>query len=362
MPQPIMRLIDVKKSFGAKNVLNGISVDIYPGEIFGLIGVSGAGKSTLLRSLIGFLRPDSGKILFHGKDVGKNLGLMKMKMGFATQDGCFYERLTVMENLVYFGRMYGLSKKEIVRRAHIILDLVHLSADKNTLVKNLSGGMKRRIDISCALIHDPEVLILDEPTEGLDPILRSSLWKLIHEIGKRGTTIIISSHLLGEVEKMCNRVGILSDGVIIDIGTPDALRQRYAKNEEILLETVPADYEDLVRDLKKNNMPVSAVAHREHKFVIYTPHSEKILRNILEWIESKGERLIEVDVNKPSLSEVFEALMRIKQGAMYSQINELKFSVHAAHRNGYTKEQIRHMLVKTGWDAQTIETVLAELP
>ncbi len=362
MQEPIVQLIEVTKRFGKKVVLDGVTLDIYPQEIFALIGVSGAGKTTFLRSLIGFYPLDAGRILFDNKEVGKSSRLIKKDVGFSTQDGCFYDQLTVIENITYFGKMYGLSQKSITQRADALLDLVHLSGDKHTIAKNLSGGMKRRLDISCALIHDPPLLILDEPTIGLDPILRSHFWRLIHEINKKGTTIIVSSHLLGEIEKSCTRVGIISDGKIVECGTPDSLKRKYSRNEEIVLETVPANYFALIRSLKKENMPISSFAYREHKLVLYTPRAELVLRSILNWVEEAHEHLIEVNVNKPSLSEVFEALMKLKEGPRYSEISQLKFSVHSAHRQGFTKEQIRHMLLKQNWDSQTIEKVLSEIP
>src|SRR3989344_3768113 len=343
---PIISLSNVTKKFGDKVVLSNVNMSVYPKEIFGIIGVSGAGKTTLLRALIGFYDLDFGSIYINNRDVSKSIAVVKKDVGFCTQDGCFYERLTVMENLVYFGKMYGLPRKVIEQRAKMLLDMVHLSGDMDTLAKDLSGGMKRRLDITCALIHQPQLLILDEPTVGLDPLLRSQMWKLIHEINKRGTTIIISSHLLGEIEKMGTRVGILSDGTIIDVGTPDQLRAKYSHSEEVVLETIPGNYDDLVNRLRKKGGLIASVTHREHNLVIYTPHAEAVLRETLDWVDESKERLIEVDVNKPSLAEVFETLMRWREGTKYEEINHLKFSVHHAHRSGFTKEQIRHMLLK----------------
>jgi len=288
-------------------VLKGINFNIYQGELFGLIGKSGAGKTTLLRSLIGFYKVDSGKILYKGKEVTHNLKEIKQLFGFGTQDNCFYQELTCAENMRYFGKLYRLPKKRIEQNIERLLKLVGLWEFKNQIANEMSGGMQRRLDLACALIHDPKILILDEPTTGLDPTLRRSMWELIERINLLGITIIISSHLLEEIEQICTKVAMIKSGRILVTGSPDQLKELYSKNEEIHLETFPGRYNIIIATLIKQGAKISYTRQEGHKIVLYVPQAEKALHQILHVLEELNESLLDVDVNKPSLSEVFEA-------------------------------------------------------
>lgn len=360
MPEPIIHLVDVAKSFGKKEVLKDIDLDIYENEIFALIGVSGAGKSTLLRSLIGFYKLDAGTISFYGNDVSKNNMMIRKYVGVSTQEGCFYETLSVIENLKYFGGLYGLSRKAIIENTERVLNEVQLIKDKETQAKDLSGGMKRRLDIACALIHNPPVLVLDEPTAGLDPVLRAHMWKLIKKLNEKGRTIIISSHLLGEVEKICDRVGIISAGKILDIGSPNDLQNKYANDEEVILETFPGDYQEILEKLKQKQLPISSFTYKEHQLVIYTSGAEEIIKALIDIIKSLKEKLIDISVNRPNLSQVFQVLTRGKE--VGDELKEVRTSVQEAYLNGYTKQEIRVMLDERNWKESDIEKILGELP
>lgn len=298
---------NVHKNFGDRTVIKDVSFDIKQGEIFGLIGVSGAGKTTLLRCLIGFFKVDSGKILYDNMDISKNLGVIRKIFGFATQDNCFYQELTVRENMKYFGKMYKLSAEKIKSNTEKLLKLVHIWDSRDMIAKDLSGGMQRRLDLAISLIHNPKILILDEPTTGLDPMLRKYMWNLIKKINGLGITVIISSHLINEMEHLCTDVAIVKDGCIIVKGSPDQLKDLYSKNEEIHLETYPGRYEYIVKALRHQGINISYVRHEEHKVVLYVPKAEKTLHHILHILEYINEKLLDVDVNKPTLGEVFEA-------------------------------------------------------
>ena len=305
-----VELQGVKKKFGNHVVLNNISLRVFKGDIFGVIGSSGAGKTTMLRSIMGLYKIDAGRIFIRGVDVHQNTFSIRHTLGFATQDNCFYEELTVSENLEYFGRLYGLSKKAIVNNSSIILKMVELDSSKHLLAKDLSGCMKRRLDVACSLIHNPSILILDEPTAGLDPLLRKEMWKLIERIHNSGTTIILSSHLLEEMEHVCNRVVMIKNGVILAQGSPEELKNLYSKDQEIHIETYPANYQLLIEGIKSLNLPISSVSVQGHKLVVYSPQAEKIVHEVVDVIEQYNEKLLELEVRKPSLSEVFEVLSR----------------------------------------------------
>jgi len=304
--QSFIQFHNVIKRFGKKVVLAGINLDIPYGERFGIIGISGSGKTTMLSTLIGFIRPSAGKIFYKSKDIKK--GDIKSDFGFATQDGSFYFKLTVMENLRYFGKLYNMNSKDIEERAKKILKLVELQDYTHLLAGELSVGMQCRLDLACAILHNPKVLILDEPTEGLDPALRKEILLLLKKINEQGTTLVITSHLLKEMEAICTKIAILHNGQIIETGTTGQLRKLYYKNDEIHLETSPGDYKKIARKLPKSN--IEKIEIHEHKLIIYTPRAEKVLKNILSTIHQLKENLVDVDVAKPSLEEVFEKLTK----------------------------------------------------
>lgn len=311
MKAPIIRVDNITKIFGKHVVLNEVSLDIPQDKIFGIIGESGSGKTTLLKLLIGFMQPEEGQINFEGKKVSENMHNIRERMGFATQDNCFYPKLTVKENIKFYGVMYGIHKDDIIDRTKKLLKFIDLEDAADTISENLSSGMQRRLDIACSLIHNPKVLIMDEPTQDLDPVLRKEIVRLIKRINEEGTTVILTSHLLFEAEILCDQIAILHKGKILEVGSPNQLKSLYSKNQEIHLETYPGNYEGLIKILKQDPN-IKAISKRGHKLVIYTPQAEKILRKILLLIEKSRQELVDVDVRKPSLDEVFESLIKKK--------------------------------------------------
>jgi len=215
----IVQVKGVDKKFGDHTVLKNINLNIQKGELFCIVGTNGSGKTTLLKTIIGFLDPEEGEIFYKSKDIKKNTKEVKKDFGFATQENAFYPKLTVEENMQYFGNLYGIKKEVLKVNIDKILNLVALQGAKNVLAENLSLGMERRLDIACSLIHNPKILILDEPTEDLDVTLRKSILLLIKAINRTGTTIIMTSHLLAEIEVFFDRIAILDKNTIIKIGT-----------------------------------------------------------------------------------------------------------------------------------------------
>lgn len=224
MPKTIMQLQNVSKRYGNRLILNNVNLDIYQGEILSIIGENGSGKTTLLKMIIGFLHPDSGKILYNSIDISNNQKAISKDFGFATQENSFYPNLTAKENLEYFGGLYNLSKQDIEYNIKIILNLVKLTDSQDFLAKHLSTGMQRRLDIACSLINNPRILILDEPTEDLDIFLRKEMLELVKKINARGTTIILTSHLLSEIELVTDRIAILANKTIAKIGSLSTLK------------------------------------------------------------------------------------------------------------------------------------------
>lgn len=227
----LIRFENITKKFGKKMVIDHLTLSIHDKEIFGIIGRSGAGKSTLLKLLIGFYHVDSGKILYEEKNITYDPAVLKQLVGFCTQENSFYPELTVAENLSYYARLYGLSGKDLKKRIHSLLETMGISSGFDTPAVHLSGGMKRRLDFAISLLHEPKILILDEPTTGLDPITEKKIWDLIKTLSSQGISIIIISHMLDFVEKYCTTIGFLSEGKILLTATPAALRKKYSQKE-----------------------------------------------------------------------------------------------------------------------------------
>lgn len=226
--EPLIAFQAITKRFGDKIVIKDLTLPIHKNEIFGIIGRSGAGKSTLLKMLIGFYTVDQGTILYRGKNITNNAAFMKKIVGYCTQENSFYPELTVHENIEYYGRLYGLGRKELLARQEEVLRLVGLSLSKHAIASTLSGGMKRRLDFAISLLHKPSLLILDEPTTGLDPITEKQIWELIKALSREGISVIVISHMLDYVALYCDTVGFLSKGQIVLAASPSSLKKKYA--------------------------------------------------------------------------------------------------------------------------------------
>lgn len=315
MAEPIFKIRNVTKAFGDHVVLNSVDLDIAQGEIIGIIGGSGAGKTTFLHTIIGFLKPDLGDIEFRlnhllsyksayvYKSVYHKQHLVKRIYGFASQVPSFYEELTANENLEYFGMLYNLDKHTIASNKKTLLSLMELEHAADIPSGNLSGGMERRLDIACSLMHDPDVLILDEPTADLDPLLRSNIWDLIRKINKKGTTIILSSHHLAELEGLCDRVAIIKGGSIIAQGHPEYLKKKFAVDQEIVFRSEPGNYEKIKKELHKKH--ITTVSITSESMSVLTKSPEQDLPRIINVIKHEKEKLSFIKVDSASLDDVF---------------------------------------------------------
>lgn len=319
MVQPLLRVIGVSKNFGSVNILKNVSLDVMPGEIIGLIGSSGSGKTTLLNSIIGFYAPDDGSVLFYSdfdkkkppsyKAILGDKHEAKHFYGFAAQYPSFYENLTARENLEYFGKLYDLSADVMNDNIRTLLKIMNLESNEHILAKNLSGGMERRLDIACALVHNPKLLILDEPTADLDPSLRDHLIAMISKINKQGTTILLSSHHLSELENLCDRIAIVKDNMIVAVGSIDEIRQKFTNYEEILIHSKPGNYERIGSVIKKKfKSIIKGFSVKNGDLLFYCEDPKKHLSLIIRSIESLGEKIIDLKFSKPSLDQIFLSL------------------------------------------------------
>jgi ABC-2 type transport system ATP-binding protein len=215
---------DLTRRFGAFTAVDGISFDVRQGEIFGFLGSNGAGKSTTIRMLCGLLRPTSGSARVGGIDVGADPEGVKRRIGYMSQRFSLYELLTVDQNISFFGGIYGLDGERLADRRGFVLDMAGLRGRETTLARDLSGGWRQRLALGCAVLHEPPILFLDEPTGGVDPLSRRQFWRLIDSLSESGVTVLVTTHYLDEAER-CHRVALIHAGRLATIGSiPDVKR------------------------------------------------------------------------------------------------------------------------------------------
>ena len=221
----ILRTQDLTKKYGSNTVVDNLNLEIRKGEIFGLLGPNGAGKSTTMNMICNIVKPTLGTVEFSGKDFRKNRKELSRHLGFIPQDLAIHGSLKAWENVELFTSLYGIKGAELKSRIDESLDYVGLSERRNDYAKNFSGGMKRRLNIACAIGHHPDLLIFDEPTVGIDPQSRNFILEKIKQSNKNGATVIYTSHYMEEVEEICDRIAIMDNGKIIASGTSDELKK-----------------------------------------------------------------------------------------------------------------------------------------
>ncbi len=229
----MIKVTRLNKHFGNLKALNNIDLSIKKGEIFGLLGPNGAGKSTLINILSSVLKADSGTVFLNGKDLNSNRTSCKNSIGIVPQEISLYDNFSAYDNLLFFGKLYGIKTKELKKRIDEILQLIGLEDRKNDLVKTYSGGMKRRINIAAAILHQPKILLMDEPTVGVDPQSRNQIFELVETLNKNGMTIIYTTHYMEEVERLCTTIAIMDKGNIITQGSLEELQNQSKAKEKL---------------------------------------------------------------------------------------------------------------------------------
>jgi ABC-2 type transport system ATP-binding protein len=222
--------IDVRglsRRFGQFVAVNNLSFDVARGEIFGFLGSNGAGKSTTIRMLCGLLRPSSGTALVDGIDVSADPEAVKQRIGYMSQRFSLYELLTVDKNIRFWGGIYGLTGGRIESRRRFVIEMAGLQGRETTLARDLSGGWRQRLALGCAILHEPPILFLDEPTGGVDPLARRQFWRLIDDLSQSGVTVLVTTHYLDEAER-CHRVALIHAGALAAIGTTAEVKQTFA--------------------------------------------------------------------------------------------------------------------------------------
>ena len=226
------------RRYGALVAVDNVDLEVHPGEFFGLLGPNGAGKSTIIKMVTGMLRPTAGTVRVLGMDIETHALEIRARVGLLPEDINLYERLTGEEYLQFAGRMYGLAEEDVVSRAHQLLEVLELADKRSELIIDYSQGMKKKIGLAAALIHNPKVLFLDEPFNGVDVVSSRTVRQILQRLVERGVTVFFSSHVMEMVEKLCNRVAILRRGKVVALGTVDELKRSAGASDEASLEDI----------------------------------------------------------------------------------------------------------------------------
>ncbi|PYI54448.1 ABC transporter ATP-binding protein [Paenibacillus flagellatus] len=297
---------DVVKRYGSQLSVDHLSFGIREGEVYGLLGPNGAGKSTTIKMMCGLLKPDSGDITIGGLSVRSHPLEVKKRIGVVPQDLAIYEDLTARENVTFFAKLYGLRGKELESRVDEALGFVGLLDRQKDKPGAYSGGMKRRLNIACAITHRPSLIIMDEPTVGIDPQSRNHILESVRTLNRSGSTIIYTTHYMEEVEAIGTRIGIMDHGRLIASGTKEELVRQLAREEKLVIRTDGAKL-SAIEELREHRM-VQRVDVEGDELTVYLPSSSSYLQDIL-FILSKHEVSIQTLTRvEPDLETVFLSL------------------------------------------------------
>ncbi|MDU5080682.1 export ABC transporter ATP-binding protein [Tissierella sp. P1] len=305
-----MNIIEVKnisKKFDDKLVLDNISFSVETGDIFGLIGPNGAGKSTLINIMTGLLDANKGSITIGGFDIKKESIKAKEFLGLVPQELALMETVSAYDNLEFFGSLYGLKGKLLKERINYALDITGLTEKRKDKVKKFSGGMKRRLNLAAAIMHEPKILILDEPTVGIDPQSRNHIFEFIKGINKeKNTTILYTSHYMEEVEYLCNNIFIIDEGKEIAYGSKKTVKSMISNNNKVNLR-IDNINKDLINNIKLISGVVDCENSHDEINLLVEGNSFK-LEPLLKVLESNKSAIKSINVDEPNLEEVFLAL------------------------------------------------------
>ncbi|ANY76302.1 antibiotic ABC transporter ATP-binding protein [Paenibacillus ihbetae] len=302
----IIEVNNLIKRYNDFLALDHISFSIREGEIFGLLGPNGAGKSTTISILSGLTGFDGGEVRFLGKKIGRNEMESKRELGIVPQDIALFEDLTAQENLDYFGRLYGLKGKLLKERIKEALAFTGLTERRKDRPKGFSGGMKRRLNIACAILHHPKLIIMDEPTVGIDPQSRNHIMESIKELNRIGSTIIYTSHYMEEVEEICTKVAVVDRGRVIAQGTKEELKSLVSLEEKITIELSSVNF-NMVEGIK-NIESISECVVNGNRLDVVGKKGEKNVSRIIQVISESEADILSLNVEKPSLEAVFLTL------------------------------------------------------
>lgn len=300
----MIEIKDVTKSYGRQKVLQNVSFEIMEGELFGLLGPNGAGKSTLIDILTGIQSMDSGEIFINGKSIKTDKVEIRKHLGLVPQDIALLEELNAVDNLEYFGGLYGLAGQELKSQIEKLLEVAGLTDKKKEKVKNYSGGMKRRLNIAVAMLHNPSILILDEPTVGVDAQSRQHIFDYIQSLAEQGTTILYTSHYMEEIETLCKRVFILDLGEEVAYGTKEEVKKLvgHTQTVSLTLDRVPAGFDEVLKNSENGIQFVTVDGQDVELTIDQTIFS---MMKLIEQVEQAQLVIKSVNVKETTLEEAF---------------------------------------------------------
>lgn len=301
MPTPFLEVVDVWKRYGATVALGGVSLAVEEGELFGLLGPNGAGKTTLMAILAGLSDADQGHVNLKGHRFGTDRRDLRHLIGIATQDLALYPELTARENLTFFGRLYGLGGGELSRRVDKMLSAVALTDRANDRAGTFSGGMKRRLNLAVAVVHRPRLLLLDEPTTGVDPQSRNHIFEQVKALNAAGMTIIYTSHYMEEVQTLCPRLAILDAGQLKACDTVPNLLRRFDAIARVKAAPVTAELVQRLAELPG----VKRCKATDKGFELVAADVAPVLPKVIATCTELGAAVTAIDLDQPSLERVF---------------------------------------------------------
>lgn len=290
------------KSYGDLRAVDGVSFEVQEGELFGFLGPNGAGKTTTLSMVCGLLRPDSGRVSVQEIDVWENPKQAKSVMGLVPQDVALYEEFTARENLRFWGSLYGLSRAELNASIEEILERVGLADRAKEPVAKFSGGMKRRLNLAVGLVHKPKVVLLDEPTVGIDPQARNNILDIIREIARAGTTVLFTTHHLEEAESLCERIAIMDHGRILETGTVGELAEIVGGGHIL---TIRGDFKSEQFRSAVENESIEIVNLAESVATIALAGNASGVAPIIQRLSEANVEITDLSIQEPSLESVF---------------------------------------------------------
>ncbi|SFM33980.1 ABC-2 type transport system ATP-binding protein [Gracilibacillus orientalis] len=286
----------VSKTYGSNQALDNLQFQINEGNCYGLVGPNGAGKSTFMKILVGVLQRFDGDIQVFNHSVKENRLGVKSYIGYVPQDICLEELLTAKDNLIYFGKLYGLSGEHLRKRIKTVLEQIGLSEKANQKLTEFSGGMKRRLNIGCAILHEPSLIVLDEPTVGIDPQSRHSIFSLIQELKEAGSTVVYSSHYMEEVEELCDSVGLIDKGKLVEHGTMKQVLNKH-RSASIFVSAEGISEEELSSH--------GVTIKKKTGFTVNCDDPLLTMENMIEQFRNKGIHPERLELSQSRLEDIF---------------------------------------------------------
>lgn len=305
MPQVVLQAESLTKTYGSLKAVDNLSLEVYEGEVFGFLGPNGAGKTTSINMMCGLLKPDSGRVIVHGQPITGGDANVRARVGVCPQDIVLWERLTCLEQLQFIGRMYGLPGREARQRGERLLEALELSDRRDSQARTLSGGMQRRLNLAMALVHDPDIVVLDEPEAGLDPQSRIRVREYIRSLARK-RTVILTTHNMDEAERLADRVAIIDYGKLLVLDTPEALKRRVGEGDVLEI-----DLSDRPGDADRAQAALVHLSGRAEFAVVYNTltvravNAADLLAEILTTLAEAGLQCGEARLRATTLEDVF---------------------------------------------------------